>query len=46
MFTENKDLSSLTTFKLPARAKLFAEYKSEKELLKLSRTSEWLENEI
>lgn len=46
MFEQNKDLSPLTTFHLPARARLFAEYKSAKELLQISRSDEYLENEI
>ncbi|MDE5839970.1 MAG: UDP-N-acetylenolpyruvoylglucosamine reductase, partial [Muribaculaceae bacterium] len=41
----NKDLTNLTTFKVPARAAIFAEYASEKDLLALSRTPEFMENE-
>ncbi|MDE5870439.1 MAG: UDP-N-acetylmuramate dehydrogenase [Muribaculaceae bacterium] len=42
----NKDLTELTTFKVPAVAAIFAEYESEKDLLKLSRTPEFMENEL
>ena len=40
-----KDLTDLTTFKVPAKAAIFAEYDSEKDLLSLSRTPEFIENE-
>lgn len=40
-----KDLTDLTTFKVPAKAAIFAEYESEKDLLSLSRTPEFIENE-
>lgn len=46
MFEKNKDLSSLTTFGLPAKARLFAEYASVKELTAISRSQEYLENEV
>lgn len=46
MFTHNQDLSHLTTFGIPAKAKLFAEYTSEKELLKISRSDEFINNEV
>ncbi len=42
----NKDLTDLTTFKVPARAAIYAEYEDEKDLLKLSRTPEFTENEF
>lgn len=42
----NKDITDLTTFKVPATAAIYAEYGSEKELLALSRTPEFMENEI
>lgn len=45
-FQHNKDISHLTTFGIPAKAKHFAEYSSVKELIKLSRTEEFLNNEI
>lgn len=43
---EYKDLAPLTTFHIPARARWYAEYESEDELLKLSRSQEFLNNEI
>lgn len=42
----NKDLTDLTTFKVPAKAAIFAEYEDEKDLLRLSRTPEFTENEF
>ncbi len=42
----NKDITNLTTFKVPARAAIFAEYEDEKDLLKLSRTREFIDNEF
>lgn len=36
----------MTTFGIPAKAALFAEYSSTKELLKISRTEEFINNEI
>ncbi len=42
----NKDITDLTTFKVPARAAIFAEYEDEKDLLKLSRTQEFIDNEF
>lgn len=45
-FEKNKDLSSLTTFGLPAKAALFAEYSSLKELTAISRTPEFTDNEV
>lgn len=41
----DKDLTDLTTFRVPAKAKIFAEYESEKELLALSRMPEFTDNE-
>lgn len=41
----NKDLTSLTTFRIPAKAAIFAEYENDKDLLALSRTPEFVENE-
>lgn len=46
MFEHDKDLSRYTTFGIPAKARLFAEYSSEKELLALSRKPEFTDNEI
>lgn len=43
---ENKDITGFTTFGIPVKARYFAEYSSEKELLKLSRTDEFIDNEI
>lgn len=43
---ENKDITSLTTFGIKTYAKYFAEYKNEAELLKISRSREFLENEV
>ncbi len=42
----DKDLTHLTTFKVPARASLYAEYENEKQLLALSRTPEFIDNEV
>lgn len=41
----DKDLTELTTFKVPAKAAIFAEYEDEKDLMKLSRTQEFIDNE-
>lgn len=41
----DKDITDLTTFKVPAKAAIYAEYDSEKELLALSRTADFMENE-
>lgn len=41
----NKDITSLTTFGVPAKAAIYAEYESEQEFLRLSRTPEFTENE-
>lgn len=48
MFTieENKDITRFTTFGIPVKARYFAEYKSEKELLKLSRSEEFINNSV
>lgn len=45
-FKKNHELAPLTTFGLPAKARLFAEYSSADELLKISRTPEFTENEV
>lgn len=44
-FEYQKDLTALTTFHIPVVASLYAEYSSIKELLALSRTPEFIENE-
>lgn len=46
MFTYNKDLTPLTTFGVPAKARIFAEYSDVRQLTKISRTPEFLENEV
>ena len=42
----DKDLTDLTTFKVPARAAIYAEYDNEKELLAISRMPEFTSNEF
>ena len=42
----DKDLTEQTTFKVPAKAAIYAEYENEKELLALSRTREFIDNEF
>lgn len=46
MFEKDKDLSPLTTFGLPARASLYAEYSSVRQLTAISRTPEFIDNEV
>ena len=46
MIEENKDITSLTTFGVPVKARYFAEYSNVKQLLKISRSEEYLENEV
>lgn len=46
LFEKDKEITQFTTFGLPVRAKFFAEYKSAEELTKISRQSEYLENEV
>lgn len=46
MFKQDYDITHLTTFGIPAKARLFAEYASVKELTRISRTPEFLDNEI
>jgi len=46
MIEENKDITSLTTFGIPVRARYFAEYASEKELLKISRDERFINNPV
>lgn len=45
-FLHDHDITSLTTFGIPVRAHLFAQYDSVKELTRISRTPEFLENEV
>lgn len=45
-FEKNKDLATLTTFRLPARARLYAEYNNIKELTAITRSDEYLDNEV
>ncbi|MDE6512210.1 MAG: UDP-N-acetylmuramate dehydrogenase [Muribaculaceae bacterium] len=42
----DKDLTDLNTLRVPARAAIYAEYESEKELLALSRTPDFIDNEF
>lgn len=46
MFQQDKDLSSLTTFGIPAKAKLFASYSSLKQLKEIVRSEEFRNNEV
>lgn len=46
MFQHNKDITSLTTFGIPVKAKLFAEYSSVKELISIYRSEEFRNNEV
>ena len=46
MIEHNKDITSLTTFGIPVRARHFAEYASEKELLKISRDKTFIEGPV
>lgn len=43
---EHKDITALTTFGIHAQARYYAEYRNEEELLKLSRTDTFINNEI
>ncbi len=43
---KDKDITSLTTFNIPVKAKYFAEYSNERELLKISRSEEYLNSEV
>lgn len=45
-FEEHKDITHLTTFGVPATARWYAEYESEQELLKISRTETFITNEV
>lgn len=44
MIKENFDLTHLTTFGIPVKTKYFAEYSSERELLKITRDERFLNN--
>ncbi len=46
MFEYDKDITSLTTFGIPAKARIFAEYDSLKQLERISRSPEFLDNEV
>lgn len=46
LFEYNKDLTSYTTFGIPCKARIFAEYSSVKELTKISRTPEFTDNQV
>lgn len=46
LFRHDVELKDFTTFGIPAKAKLFAEYKSVRELEKISRSEEYLNNEV
>lgn len=45
-FEEHKDLTHLTTFGIPASARWYAEYSSKEELLKISRSDIFINNEV
>lgn len=46
MIEENKDITHLTTFGIRVRARYYAEYSSEKELLRISRDPVFIENPV
>lgn len=46
LIQENIDITHLTTFGIRVRARYFAEYKSERELLHISRQREFLQNPV
>lgn len=46
MIEQNKDITSFTTFGIPVRARYFAEYSSEKELLKISRDQRFIDGPV
>lgn len=46
MIEENVDITGLTTFGIPVRARYFAEYSSAKELLKISRDQRFIDNQV
>ncbi len=43
---KNKDITTFTTFGIPVKTKYFAEYANEKELLKITRSDEFINNEV
>lgn len=43
---KDKDITNYTTFGISVKTKYFAEYTSEKELLEISRTEEFLNNDV
>lgn len=45
-FEKEKDITSLTTFGIPTKVRLFADYSSIKELTAISRTPEFTDNEV
>lgn len=45
-FEYNKQLAPYTTFGIEAKAKIFAEYSNVRELTKITRSPEYLENEV
>lgn len=46
MIEENKDITSLTTFGIPVRARYYAEYASEKELIRISRDQRFIDGPV
>ncbi len=46
LIQQNVDLRQYTTFKVEAKARLFAEYKNVRELIKITRTQAFLNNEV
>lgn len=46
MIQENVDITHLTTFGIPVRARFYAEYSSERELLKISRDERFIRNTV
>lgn len=46
MIEENKDITHLTTFGIPVRARWFAEYSSASELLKISRDDRFVNSRV
>lgn len=46
MIERDKELAGMTTFGIPARAKYYADYSDVKQLTRLSRSEEFLNNEV
>lgn len=46
MFEKEKDITALTTFGVPVKAALFAEYESANQLIKICRSEEYRENRV